>query len=126
MEQVIIDAVSGVVDIVLLALISIAAAWFQRKLKSERLLNALHELGQAASDTVGELQQVTVEGLKAASRDGKLSSDEIDELKRQSMALITRRMSASARKAIETAGLDLQDLMRAKVQSAVTSMKKAS
>ena len=123
MEHVLIDVAGTVLQAVLLGLVAIAIAWLKSKVKSERLLNALTELEQAAEITVGELQQTVVFGLKEAAADGKLSKEEIAELGQMSLSLVKARMSGAAQNLITAAGMDLNDLIRAQVEKQVLALK---
>jgi len=123
MEHVLIDVAGTVLQAILLGLVAIAIAWLKSKVKSERLLNALTELEQAAEITVGELQQTVVFGLKEAAADGKLSKEEIAELGQMSLSLVKARMSGAAQDLITAAGMDLNDLIRAQVEKQVLALK---
>ena len=123
MEHVLIDVAGTVLQAILLGLVAIAIAWLKSKVKSERLLNALTELEQAAEITVGELQQTVVFGLKEAAADGKLSKEEIAELGQMSLSLVKARMSGAAQSLITAAGMDLNDLIRAQVEKQVLALK---
>jgi hypothetical protein len=62
-----------------IAAIGLAGAWATAKIgQNNKLANikaAIGQVTQAAQTTVGELQQTTVEAMKAAAADGKLTED---------------------------------------------------
>lgn len=68
-----------------IAAIGLAGAWATAKIgQNNKLANikaAIGQVTQAAQTTVGELQQTTVEAMKAAAADGKLTEDQIRTLK---------------------------------------------
>lgn len=84
MTNVIIENLVQIAATLLITLIGVLGAWLSTKLaKREELKNistATNEVIHAAQQTVLELQQTTVEGMKKAHEDGKLTKDEITEL----------------------------------------------
>ncbi len=74
---------------IFLALISWAAAELARlinaKVKNEALVGTLLRLNDAVATAVRETEQVTVNKLKAAAADGKLTSAEIEDVKKASL-----------------------------------------
>ncbi len=118
-----IEIIAAVVQAALLGLVAVIFAKAQQNTKSERLKTALEMLEKATYTTVNELQETTVERLKAASKDGKLTKQEIKGLADGSLALIKQRMGAEARGVIEAAGLDLEDRIKAEVKARITEMK---
>ena len=67
-----------------IAAIGLAGAWATAKIgQNNKLANikaAISQVTQAAQTTVGELQQTTVEAMKAAAADGKLTEDLINQM----------------------------------------------
>ena len=67
-----------------IALIGVFGAWLTAKLGKATQLDTVNkaqqELIKLAQITVGELKQTVVDGMKAASKDGKLTTDEIAQL----------------------------------------------
>ena len=82
MQDTIITIAAQVIATLLITLIGVFGAWLTAKIgKRVELTNinkAKDELIAAAQQTVLELQQTVVEGMKAAAEDGKLSDDEVD------------------------------------------------
>ena len=85
MENIIIETVVQIFAALLLMLISLLGTWLTAKLaKRTELANiaaATDEATRVAQQTVLELQQTVVDNLKAANEDGKLTEEEIAELK---------------------------------------------
>ena len=113
---VIIENAVQVAATLLLMLIGVIGTWVSAKIaKREELKNisaATEEATKAAQTTVLELQQTTVEHLKAASADGKLTKDEIDSLGKALLEGTVAKMSASAVKLLNAAGVDLSELIK--------------
>jgi len=116
MQDAIINVVAQVVATLLITLIGVFGAWLTAKIgKRVELTNinkAKDELIEAAQQTVMELQQTVVEGLKAASSDGKLSEDEITELSLMLLNKTKQKMSLPAIKLLESAAVDVNALIR--------------
>ncbi len=118
-----IEIVAAVVQAALLGLVALVFAWAKSNAKSTRLKSALEMLEKAANTTVAALQQTTVEKLKAANKDGKLTKKEIKDIGSEALSLVKQRMGAEARDVIEAAGLDLEDRIRAEIEATITAMK---
>lgn len=113
--NVIIEVLGDVIEVALKTLIMVFGAWLTAKLgKRKELENinaAQQELMGMAHTTVGELMQTTVEKMKAASADGKLSDDEIKSLQ---IALVTgtiEKMSGVSLEVLRAAGVDINKLI---------------
>ena len=125
--NVIIENVVQIVTTLVLAGIGIMAALITAKLaKNEELKSiaaATDEATKAAEQTVLELQQTTVEGLKKASADGKLTKDEIAELGKALMEGAMAKMSTSAVNLLNAAGVDLSKIIQGAAEAYIASMK---
>ena len=124
---VIIENAVQVAATLLLMLIGVIGTWVSAKIaKREELKNisaATEEATNAAQTTVLELQQTTVEHLKAASADGKLTKDEIDSLGKALLEGTVAKMSASAVKLLNAAGVDLSELIKGVGEAMIAGMK---
>ena len=84
MNTVIIETIVSVAANLAITLIGVLGAWLVAQIgKTQQLKTinaAVSELTNAAEQTIWELQQTTVDGLKEASADGKLTQDEISNL----------------------------------------------
>ena len=124
---VIIENAVQVTATMLLMLIGVLGTWISTKIaKREELKNisaATEEATKAAQTTVLQLQQTTVEHLKAASADGKLTKDEIDSLGKALLEGTIAKMSASAVKLLNAAGVDLSELIKGVGEAMIAGMK---
>ncbi|HRX57428.1 MAG TPA: hypothetical protein P5075_01525 [Eubacteriales bacterium] len=111
----------------LITLIGVLGAYLSAKLgKSANLQNidtAQKEVIRAAELTVGELQQTLVDGLKAASEDGKLTDDEISSLKQQLLDKTIEKISAPAYTLLQAAAVDVEALITGAGESWIERIK---
>lgn len=116
MQDAIIEVITQVLATLLITLIGVLGTWLTAKvLKRVELTNinkAKDELIVAAQQTVLELQQTVVEGMKAAAKDGKLTEDEITELSIMLLNKTKQKMSLPAIKLLEAAAVDVNALIR--------------
>lgn len=116
MQDAIIEVITQVLATLLITLIGVLGTWLTAKvLKRVELTNinkAKDELIEAAQQTVMELQQTVVEGMKAAAQDGKLSEDEITELSIMLLNKTKQKMSLPAIRLLEAAAVDVNALIR--------------
>lgn len=108
------------------AMIGVAGAWALAKIgQNKNLANLNIAIGQvidAAQQTVGELQQTVVGGLKAAASDGKLTEAQIAELKRQLLRRTSEKLTAPVVQMLEAAKLDVNALIQGAAEDMINSM----
>lgn len=126
MQDTIINVAAQVVSTLLITLIGVLGAWLTAKIgKRVELTNinkAKDELIAAAQQTVLELQQTVVEGMKAAAEDGKLSDDEVESLCIMLMTKTKEKMSLSAIRLLEAAAVDVNALIRGAGEALIERM----
>lgn len=126
MQDTIINVAAQVVSTLLITLIGVLGAWLTAKIgKRVELTNinkAKDELIAAAQQTVLELQQTVVEGMKAAAEDGKLSDDEVESLCIMLMTKTKDKMSLSAIRLLEAAAVDVNALIRGAGEALIERM----
>ena len=126
MQDTIITITAQVVSTLLITLIGVLGAWLTAKIgKRVELTNinkAKDELIAAAQQTVLELQQTVVEGMKAAAEDGKLSDDEVESLCIMLMTKTKEKMSLSAIRLLEAAAVDVNALIRGAGEALIERM----
>ena len=94
--------------------------------KREELKNistATNEVIHAAQQTVLELQQTTVEGMKKAHEDGKLTKDEITELGKLLIDGAMAKMSDTSKNLLNAAGVDISAIIRGAGEALIARMK---
>lgn len=112
------------------AMIGVAGAWALAKIgQNNHLANLNIAIGQvidAAQQTVGELQQTVVGGLKAVASDGKLTDAQIADLKRQLLRRTSEKLTAPVVQMLEAAKLDVNALIQGAAEDMINSMHTTS
>ena len=110
-----------------IALIGVFGAWLTAKLGKATQLDTVNhaqqELIKLAQITVGELKQTVVDGMKAASKDGKLTTDEIAKLGQLLYEKTTAKLSASAMDVLTAAQVDISALITGTAEQMIAGMK---
>ena len=110
-----------------IALIGVFGAWLTAKLGKSTQLDTVNraqqELIKLAQITVGELKQTVVDGMKAASKDGKLTTDEIAKLGQLLYEKTTAKLSASAMDVLTAAQVDISALITGTAEHLIGQMK---
>ena len=110
-----------------IALIGVFGAWLTAKLGKATQLDTVNraqqELIKLAQITVGELKQTVVDGMKAASKDGKLTTDEIAQLGQLLFEKTTAKLSASAMDVLTAAQVDISALITGTAEQLIDRMK---
>ena len=126
MNEAIISLIAQVLATLLITLIGVLGAWLTAKIgKRVELSNinkAKDELIIAAQQTVMELQQTVVEGLKDVAIDGKLSEEEITELAGLLVSKTKEKMSLPAIELLEAAAVDVNALIRGAGEALINQM----
>lgn len=127
MENTIIETVVQIISALLLLLISLLGTWLTAKLaKRTELANiaaATDEATRVAQQTVMELQQTVVDNLKEASADGKLTKEEIAELRELLLDGAMDKMSDTAKNMLTAAGVDISAVIRGAGEAFIRQMK---
>ena len=114
----------------LITLIGVLGTYLSMQLgKNANLKNindAQKELIRAAKITVGELQQTVVEGLKAANEDGKLTQQEISQLRVKLLDMTVEKLSAPAYALLSSASVDIEGLILGVGESWIERMKQSA
>lgn len=130
MNGVIIETVVSIIANLAVTLIGVFGAWLlmqiQKNEKLETISNAVSELTSAAEQTVLELQQTTVDGLKAASADGKLTEAEIDTLGQKLLKGTLEKMSDSGMNVLKAANVDINAIVTGAGEAMIAKMKRGS
>ena len=110
-----------------IALIGVFGAWLTAKLGKATQLDTVNraqqELIKLAQITVGELKQTVVDDMKAASKDGKLTKDEIVQLGQLLFDKTTAKLSASAMDVLTAAQVDISALITGTAEHLISGMK---
>ncbi len=115
MTDIIIENIVKITAALLLMLIGVLGTYLTtlaaKRAETANVSEALRALTEAAKTTVGELQQTIVGPLKAAAADGKLTPDEIADLRNMLVAQTKQKMIPSAINIINAAGADIEAII---------------
>jgi len=127
MNTVIIETIVSVLANLAVTLIGVAGAWLVTQIgKSQQLKTinaAVGELTNAAEQTVLELQQTVVDGLKEASADGKLTQDEIANLGKLLLEGTLQKMSDSGIGVLKAANVDINAIVTGAGEALIARIK---
>ena len=127
MNAVVIETIVSVLANLAVTLIGVLGAWLLAQIsKTQELKNintAVEELTGAAEQTVLELQQTVVDGLKEASDDGKLTKDEIERLGKLLLEGTLAKMSDSGIKVLKAANVDINAIVTGAGEALIVTMK---
>lgn len=128
--SIVIEYAVQIVAYLLLALLGVLGTWLAAKFaKRQELTNisiATQEAVGHAQQTVLELQQTTVDKLKAAHEDGKLTEDEIKELGEMLLKKSLEKMSVPATKVLAAAGADISAIIKGAGEAMIQNIKQYS
>jgi hypothetical protein len=92
--------------------------------KMEHINMAMYELESVVKNVVGEIQQTTVDGLKEASADGKLTKDEIKRLGVLLVSHTLDQLSAPASETLIAAGVDIEGMIHSIAEAWIAEIKR--
>ena len=102
-------------------------AWLLAQIGKTQQLNtistAVGELTAAAEQTVLELQQTVVDGLKEAHADGKLTQEEISDLGKKLLDGALAKMSDSGISVLKAANVDINAIVTGAGEALIAKMK---
>ena len=127
MDTVIIETAVSIVANLAVTLIGVLGAWLLSRIAKTQQLStigtAVGELTAAAEQTVLELQQTVVDGLKAASADGKLTQDEINDLGKKLIDGTMAKMSDTGIGVLKAANVDINAIITGAGEALIAKMK---
>lgn len=126
--EIIIETSVQILMALLLTLIGVLGTWLTAKIaKREELASiaaATEEATDAARRTVLELQQTTVEAMKASCEDGKLSESEIEQLGALLLNKAMAQISEPAKNLLAAAGKDVTAIIQSAGEALILGLKK--
>jgi hypothetical protein len=127
MNTVIIETIVSVLANLAVTLIGVAGAWLLAQISKNQQLNTINtavgELTAAAEQTVLELQQTVVDGLKEASADGKLTQEEITKLGKLLLEGTLAKMSDSGIGVLKAANVDINAIVTGAGEALIARIK---
>ncbi|NCC05233.1 MAG: hypothetical protein EOM37_14640 [Proteobacteria bacterium] len=127
MKDFLIEQTVGIAAYLLVTLIGLLGAWLlsklAKKLELENIKAATESVIAATQATVHELEQTTVEKLKAAHKDGKLTEEEIADLGEALLEITESKLADSVKGLLVGAKIDLESLIKSTAESYIDKMK---
>ena len=127
MMEMIMETVVQIASTLLITLIGVLGTWLTLQISKQQELasiaTATGEVTAAAQETVLALQQTTVEGLKAAHADGKLTKEEIQGLGIMLVEQTMKKLSQPAKNILTAAGKDITAIIQDVGESMILEMK---
>lgn len=116
MKDVLITTAVDVVWTIAGTVVAIGFAYLTAKLGkikgAEHIAEAVGEIQSASVLTAKELQQTMVDGLKAASADGKLTKEEVETIGLQLLAKTKEKLADKMIALVAAAGIDVDALIK--------------
>ena len=108
---------TGTTDPIILELVNVGL-----DILAKAAIAAIGQVTQAAQTTVGELQQTTVEAMKAAAADGKLTEDQIRTLKADLLRMTRKKLAEPTVQLLEAAKLDINAMIQGAAEDLINQM----
>ena len=128
MNEMMIEVAIQILGELLKMLIGVASAWLLAKLAERQKLASIaaatDELTGIVMESVSALQQTTVDKLKAAHEDGKLTEAEIADLGVTLLEMTMKKLSKPAQKILEAAGKDISAMIRDAAEAWLLNIKR--
>ena len=128
MREAIIEVAVQVIGAVLMGVVSIVFAyigkWMGQTKKLETVSAAMEQLEAVVKNVVGELQQTTVEKMKAATEDNKLTPADIKELGETLFIKSCEQLSDPASSTLKAAGIDVEAMIHSVAEAYIERIKR--
>ena len=128
MREAIIEVAVQVIGAILMGLVGIIFAYLGKLIgkskEMEHISAAMEQLEAVVKNVVGELQQTTVELMKAETEDGKLTSKDIYELGKLLVEKATEQLSNPASDTLKAAGIDVEAMIHSVAEAYIERIKR--
>ena len=128
--QVIVQYVAEILGLVIVTLIGILGAALLKKLnqnsKLSNLAKATAQVIAASQETVRRLQQTYVDGWKENAVDGKLTPEQIVELKQKTIEITLEQLGQPVLDLLAAAKIDVEAMITNAAESYINQMKEIS
>lgn len=123
----IIQYVAEIVAILVISAIGVFGSWLLNKMKQQKGLEniamATEQVIKAAQITVRELQQTLVCNWKEKQENGKLTPEQIAELKQKSIEITLKKLSEPTLKLLESAKIDVEVMITSAAEAYIDELK---
>lgn len=125
--NVIIQYVAEVIGLILVSLIGVLGAMLLNKLKQNKKLQnitiATEQVIYAAQSTVRRLQQTLVDDYKAAAIDGKLTPEQVLELKQKTLEITLEQLGQPILDLLASAKIDVEAMITNEAEAFINQLK---
>ena len=123
----IIQYIAEIVAILVISAIGVLGSWLLNKMKQQKGLEnitmATEQVIQAAQVTVRELQQTLVGNWKEQQENGKLTAEQIVELKQKAIEITLKKLSEPTLKLLESAKIDVEIMITSAAEAYIDELK---
>lgn len=123
----IIQYVAEIVAILAISAIGVFGSWLLNKMKQkkglENLALATEEVIKAAQITVRELNQTLVYNWKEQQENGKLTAEQIVELKQKAIDITLKKLGEPTLKLLESAKIDVEVMITSAAEAYIDELK---
>ena len=123
----IIQYVAEIVAIFVISAIGVFGSWLLNKMKQQKGLEniamATEQVIQAAQVTVRELQQTLVGNWKEQQENGKLTAEQIVELKQKVIEITLKKLSEPTLNLLESAKIDVEAMITSAAEAYIDELK---
>ena len=127
--QTVVQYVAEIVALVIISVLGILGAFILKKINKNKDLKNIAGATQlvisAAQETVRRLQQTVVEGYKEEALDGKLTPEQIAELKRRTLEITMGTLAQPVLDLLLAAKVDISGLITNAAEAYINEMKTA-
>ena len=127
--QTVVQYVAEIVALVIISVLGILGAFILKKINKNKDLKNIAGATQlvisAAQETVRRLQQTVVEGYKEEALDGKLTPEQIAELKRRTLEITMGTLAQPVLDLLLAAKVDISGLITNAAEAYINEMKSA-
>lgn len=122
--EIIIAGVGLLFTAIIVPIVKAGFDWLKGKTKNEALLAAIEEAKTVADNVVASLQAGVVDGLKAKSADGKLTSEEVFDVASTAIEMFKADISQRSLALLEDNADDITVYIRNLIESRLAQLKK--
>lgn len=123
----IIQYIAEIVAILVISAIGVFGSWLLNKMKQKKGLEnvalATEQVIQAAQITVRELNQTLVYNWKEQQENGKLTAEQIIELKQKAIDITLKKLSEPTLKLLESAKIDVEVMITSAAEAYIDELK---
>ena len=123
----IIQYIAEIVAILVISAIGVFGSWLLNKMKQQKGLEniamATEQVIQAAQVTVRELQQTLVGNWKEQQENGKLTAEQIVELKQKAIEITLKKLSEPTLKLLESTKIDVEAMITSAAEAYIDELK---